>query len=286
VVWVESVAGTDRIFVSRLVGGANFVLANGGQPISSGSSPASNPDITFSGNTPYVSWREQVGASDARVFVGHFVNPANPTFVLDTPGGGPADPTADVRFPISSGCTANPFNDDGKNCQGGAIGTPFFGVVDPLRLFGVAYEAAGVTTGGASGVGQTTATVSGSVNPEGAAVKAHFDFGMTTNYGSSTPDQTVGVTNSPQGFSAALSGLPAGTTIHYRAVVTSDFTTQFGADQSFTTASAGGGGGGGGGAAAGGVATVPVVAAPPDTTPPSLKLALVRTTLRRLIKTG
>ena len=289
VVWVESVGGTDRIFVSRLVGGANFVLANGGQPISSGSSPASKPDITFSGNTPYVSWREQVGASDARVFVGHFVNPANPTFVLDTPGGGPADPTADVRFPISSGCTANPFNDDGKNCQGGAIGTPFFGVVDPLRLFGVAYEAAGLTTGGASGVGQTTATVSGSVNPEGAAVKAHFDFGMTTNYGSSTPDQTVGVANSPQGFSAALSGLPAGTTIHYRAVVTSDFTTQFGADQSFTTASAGGGGaggGGGGGAAAGGVATVPVVAAPPDTTPPSLKLALVRTTLRRLIKTG
>ena len=34
------------------------------------------------------------------------------------------------------------------------------------------------------------------------------------------------------------------------------------------------------------MATVPVVAAPPDTTPPSLKLALVRTTLRRLIKTG
>ena len=125
--------------------------------------------------------------------------------------------------------------------------------------------------------------MSGSVNPEGAAVKAHFDFGTTTNYGSSTPDQTVGVANSPQGFSAALSGLPAGTTIHYRAVVTSDFTTQFGADQSFTTAL---GGGGGGGAAAGGVATVPVVAAPPDTTPPSLKLALVRTTLRRLIKTG
>jgi hypothetical protein len=285
VVWVESVGGTDRIFVSRLVGGANFVLANGGQPISSGSSPASNPDITFSGNTPYVTWREQVSAGDARVFAGHFVDAANPTFVLDTPGGGPVEPTADVRFPISSGCTANPFNGDGKNCQGGAIGTPFFGVVDPLRLFGVAYQATGVTTGGASAIGQTTATVSGSVNPEGAAVKAHFDFGTTTNYGSSTPDQRVGVTNTPQSFSEALSGLPAGATIHYRVVVTSDFTTQFGADQTLTTASAGGGGGGGGGAAGGGTTTTPVVVPPRDTTAPTVTLRLRKITLTRLLKT-
>ena len=39
-------------------------------------------------------------------------------------------------------------------------------------------------------------------------------------------------------FSAQLSGLPAGTTIHYRAVASSDFGTFVGADRTFTTAPA------------------------------------------------
>ena len=72
--------------------------------------------------------------------------------------------------------------------------------------------------------GQTTATVSGSVNPEGAAVKAHFDSGMTTNYGSSTPDQTNGVATAA-GLQRRAQRVAAATTIYYRAVVTSDFTT-------------------------------------------------------------
>jgi hypothetical protein len=77
--------------------------------------------------------------------------------------------------------------------------------------------------------------VSGTVNPEGAAVKVHFDFGTTTAYGQSTPAQTVAVGNAPAAFSAALSGLPAGTTVHYRAVASSDFGTFAGADQTLTT---------------------------------------------------
>jgi hypothetical protein len=281
VVWDEEVGAQSEIFVSRLVGGTNFVIANGAQPISSGGGNATRPDITFSGNTPYISWRQTFGAGNTRMFVGHLVDAANPTFVPDTPNGVPVLDD-DIRAPVSSGCIATPFNDDGKSCSGGAIGTPFFLVRDPARLFGNAYQPSGVTTGGASGVGQSTATVSGSVNPEGAAVKAHFDFGTTTGYGSSTPDQVVGVANTPQGFTAGLGGLAAGTTIHYRAVVITDFGTQFGADQTLTTSAAGGGGGGGTTTPPPGP-VIPVAAV--DRTPPTVKLKLRRISLKRLLKT-
>ena len=61
--------GVEQIFVSRLVGTgaeAHFELANGGAPISTGSGDSTRPDITFSGNTPYVSWREDVGGASRR----------------------------------------------------------------------------------------------------------------------------------------------------------------------------------------------------------------------------
>jgi hypothetical protein len=104
------------------------------------------PDITFSANTPYVSWREEVNGA-TKGFIGHFINPSNPTFVLDE-SNIPLTPTsqADVREPISSNCTANPFNSDGAACQGGPVPTPFFlftNGTNPLRLF------AGAVTSGA-----------------------------------------------------------------------------------------------------------------------------------------
>ena len=64
-----------------------------------------------------------------------------------------------------------------------------------------------------------------------------FQFGNTTAYGQSTPVQKLGPDNAPDTFSAALAGLPAGTTIHYRAIATGDFGTLAGADQTLKTSS-------------------------------------------------
>jgi hypothetical protein len=70
-----------------------------------------------------VSWREDIGGGVTEGFYGHFVNAADPTFVLDesnvplTPTGTSSE-QADVREPISSGCIATPFNADGAACQG------------------------------------------------------------------------------------------------------------------------------------------------------------------------
>ena len=244
VAWDEEVGGVKQIFVSRLVGtgaSAHFELANKGQPISLGANDSTRPDITFSGNTPYVSWREDIGGGITKGFYGHFVNAADPTFVLDE-SNVPLTPTAqaDVREPISSGCIATPFNADGVACQGGAVGTPFFLFTNgsPLRgLFADAYQPEALVTGTASGVGTSTAVVSGSVNPAGAAVNVFFQFGTTTAYGQATGPQKTAPNDSTTPFAALLSGLPAGTSIHYRAVAISDFGTFFGGDQTFTTVS-------------------------------------------------
>jgi hypothetical protein len=229
VAWAEDLGGVKQVFVSRLVGtgsSAHFELVNNGAPISVGANDSTRPDITFSGNTPYVSWREDTGGGVEKAFV------------LDE-SDVPLTSTADVREPISSSCIATPFNNDGQACQGAAVGTPFFlftNGTSPRGLFADAYQPDTPVTGAASGVSTSAATLSGTVNPNGASVNVSFEYGTTTAYGESTAVQTLAPSNAATPFTAALSGLPAGTTIHYRAVASSDFGTFVGGDQTLTTA--------------------------------------------------
>jgi hypothetical protein len=124
---------------------AHFEIVNNGAPLATFPIGDTRPDITFSANTPYVTWRADFHGR-TRGVVGHFVNPTNPIFVFDELGV-PLAPTslADVREPISFNCTANPFNADGSACQGGPVPTPFFlftRATNILRLF-----AGAITTG-------------------------------------------------------------------------------------------------------------------------------------------
>src|SRR4051812_36400750 len=98
VAWSEDTGnGKHGIFVSRLVGGTHFELANGGQPISRPGADAGNPDITFSGNTPYVIWHE-----GTKVLTGHFASLTS--FHVDAQAPEPAG----GRSPISSSNTSDP----------------------------------------------------------------------------------------------------------------------------------------------------------------------------------
>jgi len=243
VVWEESnTSGRHGIFVARLVGGDHFALLNGGQPISNPHNNSSRPDITFAGNVPYISWQEEVG-TDLLTFVGHFEGGAAAlVFKLDTPGGIAASAFADVanpqRTPVSSTCTANPTNADGAACQGEAIGTPFFlftaGKPGAKKLFAEAFAPSDVRTLAADGQTSSSATLHGSANPGGTSARVHFDFGATAAYGSSTTLETLGVSVVPTAFDALVSGLPDGSTIHYRAVAASDFASVAGPDATVT----------------------------------------------------
>ena len=91
-----------------------------------------------------------------------------------------------------------------------------------------------VVTGAADPVGQTTATVKGTVDPNGEDAPYEFQYGTTTAYGLKTPEQTAGAGDDPVDVSAALTGLSPATTYHYR-LVSGDVE---GADATFTTAAA------------------------------------------------
>ena len=246
IAWDESTAngGLHSVFVARLdAAGDHFDLLNNGQPISHSGLDSTRPDIVFSHNTPYVSWHEKAADGTTTTFVGHFEgNPANPVFNIDASGIPTTTPLAsddgitDVRQPVASTCPADPFTQDGAACPGpgvGAVGTPFFAFTNttngPRALFAQAYQPENVQTAAASGVSPGKATLGGSVNPAGAPVQVHIEFGPTTSYGTRTAVQSLAPSETQTAFSAAVTGLPAGT-LHYRAVATSDFGTFAGPD--------------------------------------------------------
>jgi hypothetical protein len=95
-----------------------------------------------------------------------------------------------------------------------------------------------VTTGSATSVGVTTATLTGSVDPKGLTTSWHFDYGTTTSYGSKTPSKSAGSGNGATAVSAAISGLAPATTYHFRLVASSSAGTADGADITFATPAA------------------------------------------------
>ena len=94
-------------------------------------------------------------------------------------------------------------------------------------------------TGAASPVGQTSATLNASVNPDGATVSdCHFEYGTTVGYGISVPCGSLpGSGESPAPVSAALTpgSLSENTTYHFRIVATNSGGTSYGSDEAFTT---------------------------------------------------
>ena len=99
-----------------------------------------------------------------------------------------------------------------------------------------------MATGSASGVGTGSATVSGTVNPNGAATTYHFDYGTSTSYGSQAPappDPSAGSGTTAQTESTALTGLSPNTVYHYRIQATNSSGTSYGGDQTFTTTGTG-----------------------------------------------
>lgn len=94
------------------------------------------------------------------------------------------------------------------------------------------------TTGTASGITATSATLNGTVDPNGRDTSFYFEFGTTTSYGTKTSTHGAGSATSPQAESAGIGGLQAGRTYHFRIVATSDAGTATGKDSTFTTSAA------------------------------------------------
>ena len=92
------------------------------------------------------------------------------------------------------------------------------------------------TTGNANSITQTTAKLHGTVKSNNESTTWHFEFGTTTAYGTSTPEQgpvAPGSGNTDVAFD--IGALAPGTVYHYRLVATNASGSIPGRDRTFTT---------------------------------------------------
>ncbi len=90
-------------------------------------------------------------------------------------------------------------------------------------------------TAGATGVAPSSATLNGTVNPNGLATSFHFVYGTTTAYGSATAATSAGSGTAATGVSASLAGLAPNTTYHYQLLASNSAGASSGGDRTFST---------------------------------------------------
>jgi len=92
-----------------------------------------------------------------------------------------------------------------------------------------------VTTGAASSIEPTTATLNGFVTPKGANTTYYFQLGTSSLYGSVTPAAVVNAGSGRVKVTAAVSGLAPVTTYHYRLVAQNSAGVARGSHRTFKT---------------------------------------------------
>lgn len=111
-------------------------------------------------------------------------------------------------------------------------------VVVGAVLEGVALAASSpsVVTGGTSSVGDTSALLHGTVNPNGSATSYFFQWGLTTAYGTNGAVRPAGSGTTAKSVAETAGHLSPGTVYHYRLVAMNHVGTSVGADHTFKTA--------------------------------------------------
>ena len=92
-----------------------------------------------------------------------------------------------------------------------------------------------VTTGVASGVTNSGATVAGAVNPNGLSTQYAFQYGPTNRFGFQTALTSAGSSTMNEAAEATITGLQPGTTYYYRIIAISSGGTSTGATANFKT---------------------------------------------------
>jgi hypothetical protein len=92
-----------------------------------------------------------------------------------------------------------------------------------------------ISSRAATSVTSTGATLNAGVNPRSLATTVRFEYGTSTSYGASTPDQAIGAGGSTVSVTAAIGALKPGTKYNFRAVATSAAGVTRGGNRSFTT---------------------------------------------------
>jgi plastocyanin len=146
----------------------------------------------------------------------------------------PQTQTGDTSRPVSANInslaadTTYHFRIVASNTAGTTFGSDRTFTTLPMTGFPV------VTTNAATNVTASSARLNGTLDPHGLSTTVYFQYGTTTGYGSSTPNQ-IKTGNNYQNFFAGISGLTPGTTYHFRIVATNTVGTRYGTDRTLTT---------------------------------------------------
>jgi hypothetical protein len=92
-----------------------------------------------------------------------------------------------------------------------------------------------VSTGAASKIADTSATLGGTVNPLGTHTSYQFEYGLTNLYGVLTKVGSAGSGTKAAPVTRAIGGLIPGTVYHYKLLATNKYGTTQGADRTFKT---------------------------------------------------
>lgn len=115
------------------------------------------------------------------------------------------------------------------------FGTSRGSILSFMTKGGSTGSAPSVTTHAATNINQTSATLNGEVNPNGASGYYWFEYGTTQSLGQTTSAQTFGAQTTPLSISFPLSGLSQNTTYYFRVVAQNSYGTSNGSILSFTT---------------------------------------------------
>jgi hypothetical protein len=93
----------------------------------------------------------------------------------------------------------------------------------------------GVVTLGPSAITDSSATLNGTVNPNGNATTYLFQWGLTTSYGLQSSSHSAGHGIKPVSVHVTATDLIPGTLYHYHVVASNKFGASVGADRTFKT---------------------------------------------------
>jgi phosphodiesterase/alkaline phosphatase D-like protein len=232
------------LFGFILIPGVNLNIA--GQSADSGSDAISYPMALPTVNTAAATGIGPFDATlnafvnanneDATVFFEYSTDPDFP--IPETP---PPDTIAATPSPV----TGNGFTAISANLTGLSPGTVYFfravatnasGTTNGEILLFITDPPATVTTGVASPVTTTTATLNGIVNANNNSTTVTFEYGTTASYGTTvTADQSPVTGSVDTAVSKVITGLTPNTTYHFRVVGDNVLGTSNGEDMTFFT---------------------------------------------------
>ena len=91
------------------------------------------------------------------------------------------------------------------------------------------------STGNATAITTTTATLHGSVTPHGENTHSYFQYGTSARYGTKTMPVDVGSVNRAVASAAEIVGLAPSMAYHYQVIIETPTHLLYGADECFVT---------------------------------------------------